>query len=127
MTESTKHPTEKVTFKPGEKLFSEGEPSLELFIIQEGQVEIYKMNHSNQQISLGHVAKGEFLGEISFLLDKRHSANAVAVTTVHAIKITKASLAVQMIDIPTWLLALAKGLAIKLDHCNESLRKSTHT
>ncbi|GIL18107.1 MAG: hypothetical protein BroJett040_18580 [Oligoflexia bacterium] len=125
MTEQGKHPTEKVEFAAGALIFAEGDPSHELYIVQDGQVEVYKSGHGGSKTVLGRVARNEFLGEISFLLDKRHSASAAALTPVVAVKITKASLNAQLADTPSWLISLAKGLAIKLDHSNEALKKAS--
>ncbi len=71
-------------FKPNELLFRENGPRESIFIIYEGEVELYKSNPYGVELKLTHFGKGDFLGEGSWATDSPHSTSARALvpTTV---------------------------------------------
>ncbi|MFO8022031.1 MAG: cyclic nucleotide-binding domain-containing protein, partial [Perlabentimonas sp.] len=48
-------------FKPNELLFRENGPRESIFIIYEGEVELYKSNPYGVELKLTHFGKGDFL------------------------------------------------------------------
>lgn len=75
--------TQKV-FKPNELLFRENGPRESIFIIFEGEVELFKSNPYGVELKLTYFGKGDFLGEGSWASDSPHSTSARALvpTTV---------------------------------------------
>jgi hypothetical protein len=71
------------TFKAGEILFSEGDPSDHVLRIASGTVQVRRAL-DGESILLGTVGAGEFLGEMGVLEDEPRSATASAVTEVEA-------------------------------------------
>ncbi len=66
-----------VTYRAGERIFSEGEKGAEFFVVQKGRVEIFREQNNNRK-PLAHMEKGDFFGELSVLLDVPRAENAEA-------------------------------------------------
>jgi len=62
-------------FKEGDILFREGDLSEHVLRIAIGQVEISRLI-GTESVVLGHVAAGEFLGEMAAVENRLHSATA---------------------------------------------------
>jgi len=68
-------------------LFEENGPRTDIFIIYEGEVELFKTVHFGSETKLSYFSKGDFLGEGSWADDSPHSTSARALkdTTVFSI------------------------------------------
>lgn len=68
-------------------LFEENGPRKDIFIIYEGEVELFKTLHFGAETKLSYFSKGDFLGEGSWADDSPHSTSARAIenTTVYSI------------------------------------------
>ena len=119
-----KKKTDTVIFMPGEHILREGAKCDALFIVKSGQIQIYRMDINKKQIPIGLVRSGEYLGEMSLVSDKPHSANAIALTETECIKISCTALEEQLKTAPTWLVALTRGLVYKLNRTNEVLKRN---
>src|SRR5205085_7860564 len=78
-----------VTYPAGERIFAQGELGTEMFIIQDGVVEIVK-EISGETHLLSTLEKGDFFGEMAVLDDVPRSADAVARTEVRLLVINGA-------------------------------------
>ena len=78
-----------VRFKSGERIYREGDPGSEMFIVQSGAVEIYR-DLGNQVQVLAVMEKGDFFGEMSVLAGTPRSACARAAEDSEVIEITSA-------------------------------------
>jgi CRP/FNR family transcriptional regulator, cyclic AMP receptor protein len=65
-------------YKDGEVIFWEGEPGVGIYIIQQGEVGIYKEYAKAGQKELARLQAGDFFGEMALLEDDCRSATAVA-------------------------------------------------
>ena len=64
-------------FFEGVTIFEEGDDALEAFVIEEGEVEVFRVEDGvRKRIAL--VGKGETLGEMSLIKGAKRSSNAVA-------------------------------------------------
>lgn len=63
-------------YESGERIFTEGDPSSALYIIKEGQVEIFQGQDEEQETVLRTLGKGELLGELALCLNARRTASA---------------------------------------------------
>ncbi|MBT4482511.1 MAG: cyclic nucleotide-binding domain-containing protein [Candidatus Latescibacteria bacterium] len=66
-------------FEDGDIVFRQGDPGLGMYIVREGEVEIYNENDcdmTRQKIAV--IKQGEFLGEISLLNDSPRSATVIS-------------------------------------------------
>jgi CRP-like cAMP-binding protein len=77
------------SFSAGEAVFNAGDLGTEMFIIQEGEVNIVK-SLSGQQHVLSHLEKGDFFGEMAVLENVPRTADAIAVTDVKLVVINGA-------------------------------------
>jgi CRP-like cAMP-binding protein len=64
-------------------LFNEGDAGGELYVIEEGEVEILKEESSGNPISLARLGRGDFFGEMAFVDERPRSATAVARSALH--------------------------------------------
>lgn len=115
---------ETLVYLPGEYILREGAQCDALFIVKEGQIEIFRMNQQKQKITVGIVRSGEYLGEMSLITDRPHSANAVALTKTTVVKIASDALEDQLKSAPVWLTALTRGLVYKLMKTNDVLKRN---
>lgn len=73
-------------YSVGEKIFAQGELGTEMFIIQDGEVEIIKHIAGASHV-LSRLEKGDFFGEMAILEAMPRTADAVAVTEVKVVSI----------------------------------------
>jgi len=76
-------------YKKGELLFEENGPRKDIFIIYQGEVELYKTIHFGAETRLSYFSKGDFLGEGSWANDSPHSTSARALVDTIVLSITK--------------------------------------
>lgn len=114
-----------VSFRAGDTIFAENDPCAALFIIKKGQIEVFRTVKDGPRILLGLVGSGEYLGELGILSEQPfHSATAIALTEVEAIRLPVAVINEQLKLAPSWLLGLTRGLGSKLRRANEVLRRN---
>jgi CRP-like cAMP-binding protein len=75
-----------LVFKAGERIFAEGDLGTEMFIIQEGDVEIIK-HIGSETHTLSRLERGDFFGEMAVLEALPRTADAVALTDVRVVAI----------------------------------------
>lgn len=113
-----------VTFYPGEFLAKGTCGCDALYVIQEGQLEVYQTGKNGDKVVLGIIGSGEYVGETALLMNRSFTSNVVALTKVKAIKLSKATVDAQLKKVPQWLIALTKGLIVRLQAANETIRKN---
>lgn len=74
------------TYDAGDVIFHQGDLGTEMYIIQEGQVEIVK-HIGGESHPLSHLDKGDFFGEMAILENVARSADAIAKTDVRVLAI----------------------------------------
>lgn len=74
-----------VQFSAGSQLFQVGDPAKELFILQQGEVDLY---HANEQRPFAKLTAGESFGEQAVLAGGVRSATAVAKTDCTCLSLT---------------------------------------
>ena len=75
-----------IHFAAGDRIFSQGELGTEMYIIQEGEVEILK-NIGGESHTLSKLERGDFFGEMAILEALPRTADAVALTDVKVVAI----------------------------------------
>ena len=75
-----------LSFARGERIFGQGDLGTEMFIIQEGEVEIVK-HIGGESHTLSHLEKGDFFGEMAILEALPRTADAIAATDVKLVAI----------------------------------------
>src|SRR5258706_12357335 len=77
------------TYSPRDVIFRQGDLGTEMYIMQEGQVEIVKHIGSESHV-LSHLDKGDFFGEMAILENVARSADAIAASEVRVLPINGA-------------------------------------
>lgn len=113
-----------IEVNPGEFLIREKTNCDALYIIKEGQLEVYKTNGDGGKLPVGIISSGQYVGEAALLLNKQHMSNVVALSPVKAVKIPRNSIETQLKTVPNWLLALTRGLIERLHSANDLLRRN---
>jgi CRP/FNR family transcriptional regulator len=113
-----------VKLAPGEFLLREKTKCESLFVIKEGQLEVYRTSAQGEKILIGMVSSGEYVGETALFKGSMNSSNVVALTPVLAIRFTKAAIEAQLKGVPTWLTALTRGLIERLHKTNEMMLRN---
>lgn len=76
--------------KTGDFLFRENGPREDIFIIKDGEIELFKSNPYGIEVRLSLFGKGDFLGEGSWAHDSPHSTTARALKPTTVLSIGKA-------------------------------------
>ena len=76
------------TYKPGDKIFKEGDEGNLAYVVQDGQVEIIKIIDGRETV-LGTVGKGGIFGEMALIDSKPRMAAARAATGATIICVTR--------------------------------------
>ncbi len=114
-----------VEFKRGDVLFTEGETSKDLYIIQEGIVRVYRGAPDGGILPLALIHAGGFVGEMSFFDGKPRSATADAVTAVRALKLESAKLEREIKRLPGWVMVMVRGLADRVREANDLVKRNS--
>ena len=84
---------DEVRFAPAEMLFSYGDPGDSLYVIVQGEVELFVKNDTGERLVLETARPGDFFGEISLLDQGARTASAVALSEVRALLVDHGDLA----------------------------------
>ena len=79
---------ERRTFGAGDRIFAEGSEGICAYIVQDGQVEIYKVIDGAETV-IGTLGKGAIFGEMALLDDSPRMASARAVELVTVIIVNR--------------------------------------
>lgn len=109
-----------VRFSPGEYLFKQGDATKDIYILNSGEVRIYKSEGSSK-IELAKAAAGMIVGEIASIDGGVRSASGVAVTPVEAYCINGQDFVSLTNNIPEWLKKIAAILAKRLREIDEKI------
>ena len=110
----------------GAFLFREGDLGTEMFILQEGQVEILKsVGGVDEQLAV--LDKGDFFGEMSLLEDLPRTASARAVTDCKVIRINGATFDQMLRSKPEIAVRIMRKLSRRLRQTDQMLREALGT
>src|SRR5688572_1623970 len=110
----------------GDYVFREGELGTEMFILQEGQVEILKtLDGVDEQLAV--LEKGDFFGEMSLLEDLPRTATARAVTPCKLIRIDGATFDQMLRNKPEIAVRIMRKLSRRLRQTDQMLREALGT
>jgi len=83
---------ERKVFQAGEIIFREGDEGLRAYVVQAGQVEIFKVR-DGRKVVLGVVGPGGIFGEMALIGDVPRMAHAAAVDVTTVILVSRQMLA----------------------------------
>ncbi len=107
-------------YDDGELICSEGESSSEMFVIQAGQVRIFK-NSSRGKVDLALLDRGNFFGEMSVLEGLPRDASAQAVGKTRVLVMSTGALLVRLRRDPTFAFELLHRLSGRVRALNSRL------
>ncbi len=83
---------DEVEFAAGQLIFKRGDPGGSIFIVAQGDVDIYVEDTTGQRIVFETARSGDFFGELSLLDGDPRSATAQAITETKALRVDRADL-----------------------------------
>lgn len=107
-------------FSDGEVVVREGDESREMFIIQQGRVEILKQA-GGQELRLAVLDRGSFFGEMSLLEGLPRSATARAIGETRLLVLRPGSLLLQIRRDPTFAFELLQQMSRRIRELNDRL------
>lgn len=109
-----------VLYQDGEFIFEEGESSRDLFIIQEGKVEIWKKTDT-AQIRLATFNRGDFFGDMALLQGGTRFASAKAAGPTKLLVIQPGGFLLKIRRDPTFAFEMLQALTYRIKISNERL------
>lgn len=112
---------ERIDFEAGHSFFTEGEEGFFFYVVQAGQVEIFKTDHTGKKKTLGIVGPGQALGEFALITNSPRSASAQALTVGYAYRVSEEVYKKLLADLPSWAVAVFESLIQRLRQANEMI------
>ncbi len=109
-----------VQYEDGEYVFVEGDTSRDLFIIQEGEVEIYKMT-SVGDLKLAIFKRGDFFGDMALLQGGHRFAGARAKGVTRLLVLQPGGFLLKIRRDPTFAFEMLQALSLRIKVSNERL------
>jgi CRP/FNR family cyclic AMP-dependent transcriptional regulator len=107
-------------YQNGEFVFEEGEASRDLFIIQEGKVEIWKKTDTTE-IRLATFNRGDFFGDMALLQGGTRFASAKAAGPTKLLVIQPGGFLLKIRRDPTFAFEMLQALTYRIKISNERL------
>jgi CheY-like chemotaxis protein len=111
----------KLEVKEGETLIHEGEDGNTLYWLAVGKMEVYTTKDNGEELILGQISKGELVGEMSFLNDKKRSASVRALEHSQVLEIPVNKFSDVLTSQPAWFQSLVKTLSTRLHETSKKL------
>jgi CRP-like cAMP-binding protein len=112
-----------VTYADGERIFSQGDRGDEMYIVQDGEVEIVLTADDGTVVSLVTLERGDFFGEMAVLEGAPRTASARAHTECRVLPVSGATFAKILRNNPEISIRLMRKLCARLRGAEERLRR----
>lgn len=76
-------------FRKGELVFSRGDIGDQVYLIMKGRIKFSVLNSEGRELTFSHSIEGELFGEIAVLDSSTRSANAIAISDVHLMSLSR--------------------------------------
>lgn len=106
----------------GELLIREGEKAETVYIVKRGELNA-TVNRDSQELTLGKIEKGEFVGEMAYINGEARSADVTAQTDCELIEVPITNLDLMLFQKPAWSKALMKTLSKRIKIANQHKSK----
>jgi CRP/FNR family cyclic AMP-dependent transcriptional regulator len=113
---------EPISAPEGKVLFSYGDPGDSLFIVREGEVEIFFKNDTGDRIVLERPGPGDFFGELSLLDAGPRTASAVVTKDLQAVMVDREDIEALLKRHPAAAMDLLTATGRRLREANRLLR-----
>ena len=108
-------------FNAGETIMNQGDQGTSMFIVADGDVNIFLPGEASRRISLKDIAAGEYFGELALFDDKPRSASAIATTNAVLLELSRETLERYLTTRPRAAMTLLRTLSTRLRETNEML------
>lgn len=124
VTSSTQKKSGIKTLQPGQILFNEGDLAESMYIIQKGQIRLFRPKGKGF-VELAVLRSGEVIGEMAYFdpNSRTRSASASAISTTEVIEISFSALTKTMTALNPWFKTLINTLAERLRKSNERIKE----
>jgi CRP/FNR family transcriptional regulator, cyclic AMP receptor protein len=109
------------SYRAGEVIFKQGDAGNEMYIVADGQVNIFLPGEASRRISLKDLGRGEYFGELGLFDDKPRSASALATTDAVLLGLTRPMLASYLEHRPQATMPMLRTMAERLRQTNALL------
>ena len=108
---------------PGQVLFNEGDEAVSMFIVQKGQLRMYRPKGKGF-VEIAVLRAGEVLGEMSYFDPEtnKRNASAAAITYTEVIEVSYNAVEKTMATLNPWFKTLINTLATRLRKSNERIK-----
>lgn len=113
---------EPVSAPAGKTLFSYGDPGDSLYIVREGEVEIFFKNDTGDKIVLERSGPGDFFGELSLIDAGPRTATALVTKDLQAVMVDREDLEALLKQHPAAAMDLLTATGRRLREANKLLR-----
>lgn len=115
--------SDRVSFRPGEILFHQGDPGDAAYVILEGKADILA-DANGGQIKIAELSDNAIVGEIAILCDVSRTATVKAAGPLEALRIRKDDFLKLLADYPDMMLEILRSLAQRLTRTTSELTEA---
>jgi aquaporin Z len=108
----------------GETVMKQGEPGSEAYVVERGHLDVTRTGAAAGTVPLARLGPGDWVGEMSLLLDEPRSANVVAATDAQLRRVTKHDMGHVLAEDPKRTEELLRQLARRVKATNERVAGS---
>lgn len=113
--------SQRLTYKPGDVLFRQGDPGDAAFVIIGGEADVM-VDTPGGQLKVAHLKQNDFVGEIAILCDVPRTATVIAATEITTLRIEKDLFFRLITDFPQIAIEIMRVLAQRLERTTADLR-----
>ncbi|MCW0234704.1 MAG: Crp/Fnr family transcriptional regulator [Ferrovibrio sp.] len=114
--------SQRLTYKPGDVLFHQGDPGDAAFVIIGGEADVV-VNTPTGPLKVAHLRQNDFVGEIAILCDVPRTATVTATLETTVLRIEKDLFFRLIADFPQIAIEIMRVLAQRLDRTTADLRE----
>ena len=114
--------SERMTYKPGQVLFKQGERGDAAFIVLKGTADVL-INAADGPLRVASLSENEIIGEIAILCDIPRTATVQAETELITLRITADLFLRMLMDFPEMGVEVMRVLAHRLEQTTAQLRQ----
>jgi CRP-like cAMP-binding protein len=114
---------ERLTFRPGEVLFNQGDQGDAAYIVVQGEADVI-IESAAGPITVAKIKKNDFVGEIAILCDVPRTATIKATSELITLRIAKDVFFQLVQQFPQMSVELMRELASRLERTNQKLQKA---
>jgi CRP/FNR family transcriptional regulator, cyclic AMP receptor protein len=108
-------------FKAGEIIFHQGDSGNSMYIVAEGDVNIFLPGEASRRVSLKDIARGEYFGELALFDAKPRSASALSTTNSVLLELSREMLQEYLVRRPQAAMAILRTMSERLRETNAML------